>query len=1156
MLRPHRIAPLALALAAATLGVSARAEAQGAPPSPPTAAPAPSGPALTPGAQALLAAEEPTLGSTALDLGEAVGGDLWTRTIRRVDVVTVGGRWAAPFSITDAEAQPGKPASPETARRIMRAALSSGRFARANVEAFPEDGGVVLRLNVLPRRLIASVRLTGGALETAETLEAADVTTGGELTFPRIAQIEARVRELYEKRGFPAAVVRVDAADTDQADKVVLSIDVKPGTPRTVSWRGFVVDPVVDPATGVTRATPASEREVGGLTSDYKVSTGARVDDAALADADRDLGLSLKQHGFFRAEVRHKLTTSGPHTYLFVYVYPGPRYVPAFEGNKAFDAVDLEDALKLEKAPEARLDELQERLRAFYVARGFLDAEVSVAERYPPGDPVHTLAFTLREHRQVRVKRRVYPCLAGELSPDDIGREIDSYLEEELPGSESFGPVDPRVAAQLFGPTGRIGGRGQPADLVPAMTYAPETYDRAVKHVRDLLHSKGYLNAVVGPVSLVRPQCSKRSPAGACVPVSPKVPLMARCLTDALGLPVPEPPVPAEHTCRPDPAKSVECGAEMTVRIPVAPGPRTTLYDLVFEGNHALDSKKLAEIATHPGDAHGRPEDINGLHLGDPLSNVEVEAARVRVQDAYRVEGFAYADVRAEQEPSPDRTRARVRFSISERERVTVSGFVVRGASRTSEALILGRLSLKKDKEYRQDDKRLSEDAVRSLGTFSSVSIALEDAENPHKEKRAVVTVAELPSQYLEQRPGFSTGDGVRYTFEYGHRNLGGLAISAVLRLQLSYLPDALILDPAVLKNYSTLSVVQRLERRDTISVTFHEIGLGPRYSLLVEAVDLNDNQRDYGLEKEAIVPTITFHPIDSDRPVKPLTVQLGVSTELNNVSIFGDVSSGLATGLVRAPAGRTVAFAERAVFTADNRDNPFNATRGVIFSTSAEHVDAIPADASATIQSHFIRFSGRVAGYYTVKGITVVGSLAAGGNLQLSSGSLTYPDRLFFLGGVDTNRAFLADSMVPQDIVDQFRQVRSPCPPTFPEGWCPRRPSVAGQPFTGLPLGQRSATITDVELRGGDLSINPRVEVRLPLPIFKPLQAGIFLDMGNLWVDPSKIRFDENFMRFGLGAGLRYPTPIGPVAIDYGFNLNQRPWEDVGAFHFSIGLF
>jgi len=54
----------------------------------------------------------------------------------------------------------------------------------------------------------------------------------------------------------------------------------------------------------------------------------------------------------------------------------------------------------------------------------------------------------------------------------------------------------------------------------------------------------------------------------------------------------------------------------------------------------------------------------------------------------------------------------------------------------------------------------VSEERISTLGTFSSVSVGLEDAENPQKQKRAVITVAELPSQYLEQRPGFSTGDG------------------------------------------------------------------------------------------------------------------------------------------------------------------------------------------------------------------------------------------------------------------------------------------------------------------------------------------------------------------------------------------------------------
>jgi outer membrane translocation and assembly module TamA len=67
---------------------------------------------------------------------------------------------------------------------------------------------------------------------------------------------------------------------------------------------------------------------------------------------------------------------------------------------------------------------------------------------------------------------------------------------------------------------------------------------------------------------------------------------------------------------------------------------------------------------------------------------------------------------------------------------------------------------------------------------------------------------------------------------------------------------------------------------------------------------------------------------------------------------------------------------------------------------------------------------------------------------------------------------------------------------------------------------------------------------------------VGVFLDAGNVWLDPTQLKLDKDFLRYGLGAGLHYPTPIGDVAVDYGFNLNRRPWEDHGAVHFSIGLF
>ncbi len=1097
-----------LAFAAASLGAAARADEP---------------PMNTPGARALLAPEEPALGSTIPELGDLLDSSLDGKPIRRVEVVVVGTRWITRPVVT--RVRMGEPLSAEAGRRAARELLDTGAFARASVEAVGEGDGALLRVHVLPRRLIAAIQISGATLDRADTLEAAAISDGGELTAPLLDQIGPKIRKYYAEHGFPGAQVKIDTTDTDKADRVVLSLEISAGPPRTIDRRVFVIDPALD-------------REVGELKGNYRFATGARIDEPALGEADRELAELLRKRGFLRAEVHHAVRRDGPRTELHVHLDPGPRLVPAFDGNRAFDGDDLEQALNLEKAPDPRLGELVERVRTFYVNRGFFDVEVSASEVGKPSDPVHHLAFVIRENRQVRVTRRVFPCLLPSIKPDDVGAEIDSFLTEELPGTETFSAVDPRQIARLFGPTQGTGGRGLSIDLNPLVTYAPETYERALKHLRDLYRSRGYLNAVVGPVSVLRATCARRSPAGACVPEQPQGKLSAHCLKDSLGLPLPEPAAPEAYTCRPDPARDITCAPELTVRIPLHLGPRTRLYDLAFEGNRQLSEQELGEIAELP--------------LGGPLSTLELEAARLRLIDAYRLRGWVYADVRSTIEPSPDRSRARVRFSVTEREKVTVTGFVIKGAARTDPGLILRRLLLKAGSDFRQDLVRQSEERVATLGTFASVSVALEDPEVPQRRKRVVITVVEQPSQYLEPRLGFSTGQGGRFAFEYGHRNIAGLAIALTLRIQLGYVFDFL-LDPTVRKNYGLDGFsgggsfkpavgVDRIERRDTISINFPDIGLGPVVSLSLDGIDIRRNQRDFGLTKDAFVPTLSY------RPNRQLAGQLSASVERNEVQIFNQsAQSGAISSLIRAPEGTTVAFSQKAAVVWDRRDNPFNATKGTLLSTSVEHVDAFPAlgDDTAKDSSHLLRFTGRVAGYVRLPwgGVTLAASLAGGVNVHLVTSSKAYPDRLFFLGGVDSLRAFLADSMVPEDTAEDLlalsdETLRDP-------NRCTR--SVFPTPGEQLPL-----SICSVPIRGGDVMLNPRLELRFPLTT--SFQGGIFLDGGNVWTKVSELR--PWVLRYGLGAGIRFATPIGPIALDYGFNVGRRPWEDIGAFHFSIGLF
>jgi len=92
----------------------------------------------------------------------------------------------------------------------------------------------------------------------------------------------------------------------------------------------------------------------------------------------------------------------------------------------------------------------------------------------------------------------------------------------------------------------------------------------------------------------------------------------------------------------------------------------------------------------------------------------------------------------------------------------------------------------------------------------------------------------------------------------------------------------------------------------------------------------------------------------------------------------------------------------------------------------------------------------------------------------------------------------------------------------------------------------------------GGFSMLEGSSEVRVPL--FGKFGAVAFVDYGNVWAEAWNL--DVGDLRYAVGSGLRYQTPIGPVRLDVGYQLNPidnllvngepqvRPWR----LHFSIG--
>lgn len=1049
--------------------------------------------------------EEHEVESTAIHFQE---NPSWEgKVLRRVEIESTDPLWD--IARPPLPLRAGDPFSSGLARRAAHRLLDTGFAAEITIRVTQEGEGIALLFAVLPQRLVRSVRVQS-PIAVEDVLRSAGVDNGRTITPSMLRTAQQKLSARASSRGYPDAQIRVDLRSTDNPLAIIVLVELALGEPRRIHGIRTEVH------------APNMASEVRELLKTYPVRAGDLFNEEHLTEQDKILEKKLQISKFYQAQVTHRAYQIGTASYLLLEVHPGPLFRLRFEGNTQMDAEQLSELLNLEHESERSIARAVQKIREEYQRVGFLDAEVSGQELGDSNAPLHELFFTIRENPRTRVIARHYPCYLpnGGRTTKDLNKEIDSFLEEELPGATLLGVASPSLLDQSLGPTGTTGARPTPIPLDPQKVYVLDVYERASKHLRDLYRSEGYLAVVVGPVQVLRNRCSPSSPPHQCIPI-PTTPPPDPCYVDPLGVPLEEPAISQEFTCKPDPKKNIVCAPELEVRIPLKPGPRAIIHDIVFEHAESFPETQLLQISK--------------LNPGEWASNIKIEESRRALQDFYREEGFAYANISTTIELSPNKKLARVRYTIEEHEKVHVDRILIKGNLHTRDSLILSRLRMNPGDLYRQSTARRSEEQLATLGIFSTVSVGLEDPTVPAPKKNVLITVVERLPQYMEMRPGLSTGEGIRGTLEYGHRNLGGLAIQFTFRVQISYLPDAFIPDNRIRENFQKLSLGERMERRNSASFQFPNI-FHPTIRLGLDAVDARSNSRDFGLTKDAILPSLTWSYS------RQLSTTFGLSFELNNVDIFsGDsiqkylqqpgVTNDLSR-LLRVPDGETTAIGQRISTSWDRRDNPLGASQGTLLTGSIEHVRAFPAvDNPNTITSDFLRFNGRAGIYFRLsnQGITLATMLGAGYNFQLIKDSKTYPDRLFFLGGVDNIRGFLRDALIPQDIADKIIEDRA---------------KNVSDPSR--------LTIDKVAIRGGDVFINPRIELRIPLS--GPLETALFLDTGNLWVEPEQ--FDPFLLRYTGGSGIRLATPVGPVAIDYGLNLRRRFWEDRGAFHFSIGLF
>jgi outer membrane protein insertion porin family len=104
---------------------------------------------------------------------------------------------------------------------------------------------------------------------------------------------------------------------------------------------------------------------------------------------------------------------------------------------------------------------------------------------------------------------------------------------------------------------------------------------------------------------------------------------------------------------------------------------------------------------------------------------------------------------------------------------------------------------------------------------------------------------------------------------------------------------------------------------------------------------------------------------------------------------------------------------------------------------------------------------------------------------------------------------------------------------------------------FKSLQVSPKDNTGTRI---GGNSEALGTVEYQIPL--FFGIKAAVFYDIGQVWGPDisAGTKIDLSDLRHGVGAGLRWNSPFGPIRVDYGIKLDQRKGESFGNFNFSAG--
>lgn len=124
-------------------------------------------------------------------------------------------------------------------------------------------------------------------------------------------------------------------------------------------------------------------------------------------------------------------------------------------------------------------------------------------------------------------------------------------------------------------------------------------------------------------------------------------------------------------------------------------------------------------------------------------------------------------------------------------------------------------------------------------------------------------------------------------------------------------------------------------------------------------------------------------------------------------------------------------------------------------------------------------------------------------------------------------------------------------------EGWGGQEVPIFERFFLGGATtlrGQRTRSVSPRDAAGERIGGDKELlfSTELLIPVIPRFRLALFFDAGNAYGFGTD--FDPTDLRLGAGVGVRFFSPLGPLRLDLGYNLDKQPGEKSFQVHFTVG--